>query len=55
LKTVALVIGKSNIDLLDTELKELANHPSVQIEILTDEDFELMIGNTENESDNSIF
>jgi hypothetical protein len=54
LKTIVLLIGQSNINLLDTDLKELADHPSVQIEILTDEDFANMIEDIQIESEDSI-
>lgn len=39
MKKVVMIIPKCNLELLETELKEFADHPDIQIEIVTDEEF----------------
>ena len=34
-----MIVPEGNLKLLDNELKEFANHPDIQIEIVTDEEF----------------
>lgn len=43
MKKVVMIIPKCNLELLDNELKEFADHPDIQIEIVTDEEFDSVL------------
>ena len=43
MKKVVMIVPEGNLELLETELKEFADHPDIQIEIVTDEEFDSVL------------
>ena len=50
MKKVVMIIPQRNLELLDTEFKEFADHPDIQIEIVTDEEFDSVLVELEYEN-----
>ena len=42
-KKVVMIIPQRNLELMETEFKEFADHPDIQIEIVTDEEFDSVL------------
>ena len=45
-----MIIPQRNLGLMETEFKEFAEHPEIQIEIVTDEEFDSVLVELEYEN-----